>query len=280
MRELLVAKFDGQASEQHKLPAYEAVQSLYGIARSVLIITNYVAEGRVRRKEFNPEGFELNIIAQRAGSFETVFELVTDPMSMTIIGGLGLSVAGNFVTDVIKSVFQRAIGKQAQPDIEALESSGKLSGGDMAALVDAIEPAMKNAHRSVNKGASNIFIIAGDGNYVTLNQASKDYVNSSIRDERIRAKLFSVASFNANSGYGRAFDYEEGRTIPFVMQHDADRKTIDTILGSMSSYARRRHLGDDLRTAVAFQYRATLSVDGRVKMLNLMKARQEISDLQ
>jgi hypothetical protein len=87
LRDLLTAKFVGGLATQHKLPAYEATQSLYGIARSALIATNYLAEGRVRRREFSPDNFQLNIIANRPGSFETVFELITDPVAMTILSG-------------------------------------------------------------------------------------------------------------------------------------------------------------------------------------------------
>lgn len=277
LRDLLIAKFTGGAAKQHKLPAYEAVQSLYGISRSLLIIANYLSEGRVRRRDFKPQAFELNIVAHQEGSFETVFELLTSPEAMTICSGIGLGVAGNFVTDFIKSMWRRSVGEEADQSIENMEREEALNAGDLEALVDAIEPAMREAHKSINFGASNILIIRGDNNIVTLNSKTKDYVNSSYIEDIVRIKLFSVASFNANSGYGRAFDFEEGRTIPFQLMPDADRPTIETILSSMASYTRRKRLGDNLASAVAFQYNAVISSDGRVKRLKVIRATMHLS---
>lgn len=280
MKDLLIAKFEGGAAEEHKLPAYEATQSLYGITRSALIATNYLAEGRVRRKEFHADSFELNILATQPGSFETVFELITDPATMLALGGgLGMGVAGNFATDFIKSMWKRAVGQNAEPEIETLEAEEKLNSGDLAAVVDAIEPSMRQAHRSIGHGATQIVIVSGDSNTVTFNGATKAYVNTSVFDDSPRVKLFSVGSFNANSGYGRAFDLEEGRTIPFQLARDVDRLTVDTILASISSYTRRRRLGDELASAIALKYTTVLASDDRVKKLIVLAARPELNSL-
>jgi hypothetical protein len=176
-------------------------------------------------------------------------------------------------------MWRRAIGRPADPIIEELEASGRLNAGDLAAVVDAIDPAMREAHKSIGHGANSIVIIEGDHNVVTFNSASKEYVNSSILDESIRVKLFSIGSFNANSGYGRAFDIEEGRTIAFQLAKDVDRRTINTILSSITSYARRRRLGDELTSAIALKYHSIVSTDERVKKLIILSARPNIQDL-
>jgi len=137
---------------------------------------------------------------------------------------------------------------------------------------------MKEAHRSINAGAKQIIIIKGDNNVVRLDDHSKSYVNASIDEDRIRAKLFSIGSFNVNSRYGRAFDIDEQRTIPFQIESDADRETIDAIMQSISSYAFRR-LGDDIRSAIALKYRAVLAPDGRVKRIRVLSARKELASL-
>lgn len=279
MRSIIITRFSGGIADEHKLPAYDAIQSLYGISRALLITTNYLVEGRVRHRRFEEIGFEFDLIAQRPGSFDTVFAIVTDPGTMKIAVDLGTAITASFICDFLKSIFQRSVGQDAAPAIEDLETEGKLRSGDLGALVEAIEPSMREAHMVVGRGAQNIVIIKGDNNIVSLDRHTKNYVNTSIDDDRLAAKLFSIASFNANSGYGRAFDYEEGRTIPFVLSSDADRTTIDNILTSFSSYARRRRLGDDLSSAVALQYRATRSVDGRVKRIRVLRARAELRSL-
>lgn len=279
MKELFIAKFTGDAADEHRLPAYEAVQSLYGISRSLLIVTNYLAEGRVRRKDFSPISFELNIVAQRRGSFETVFEIISNPELMAIMSSLGLSVAGNFLSDFIKSIFKQTVGHPSEPVVEKLVNEGKIKSGDLLALSDAIEPAMRSAHLSIGRGAKNINVITGDGNTIILDSSTQRYVNTSIKDDTVCTKLFSVSSFNANSGDGRAFDLEEGRSVPFKLQPDVDRLTVNSILQSMTSYARKRTLGDNLASSVAFKYKSIISVDNKIKKIILIKARQNLDDL-
>jgi hypothetical protein len=149
LRDEFSAIFRGGLAEQHKLPAYEATQSLYGISRSLLIVTNYLAEERVRRRDFAPKAFQLNIIASHSGSFETLFELITSPEAMAIYGALGLSVGGNFLADFVKTIFKRAVGQTAEESISQLEQDGILHSGDVDALVEAIEPAMRESHKSI-----------------------------------------------------------------------------------------------------------------------------------
>jgi hypothetical protein len=230
----LLISFQGQAAEQHRLPAYEASQSLYGISRSLLIVTNYLSEGRVRRRDFEQVNrpYQINLVAQRAGSFEFLYEILTDPMARAV----ATKVAADLTVDFIRSIFRRSVGEKADAAIEDLEAQKQLDTGDLGALVEAIEPAMKVAHTVVDHGATNIILISGDNNVVNLNSATKQYVWTSIRDNKPRVKLFSIASYNANSRSGRAFDYELGKTVPFEVEPRADRETISAILSSMSYF--------------------------------------------
>jgi hypothetical protein len=197
---------------------------------------------------------------------------------MSVVSAVGLGVAGNFIHDFIKTMFRRSVGLGAEESVERLERAGSLNPGDSAALVEAIEPAMREAHSSVGKGAHDIFIINGDHNVINLNSRTKSYVYSSIEDNSVYTKIFSIGSFNANSGHGRAFDFEEGRTIPFQLAGKVDRETIEFITDSISSYAFRR-IGDNLESAIALLYKVTLAQDGRVKKLHVFKARRELVDL-
>jgi len=99
-----------------------------------------------------------------------------------------------------------------------------------------------------------------------------------IIDNEIRIKLFSIGSFNANQGTGRAFDLDEGRSIPFELAPNIDRMSVNTILGSINSYAIRRRLGDNLNSAIAIQYTCIKAADGRVKKMRVFGARQFLED--
>lgn len=274
----IVAAFDGDLASEHKLPANEASQSIYGITRSILIPTNYLFEGRVRRRRFDPHHFQVNIIAQRPGSFETVYEILFDPAVLTAAGAIGAGVAANFLSDFITSLVKRATGGSASDRIEELEHSQALNSGDLAALVDAIEPSMRMAHVTIEQGAQ-IIQISGDNNIVNLNSATKRYVNHTVRNDEIRIRLFSVASFNSNTGYGRIYDSEERRTIPFQIPADFDANSVSALLHSFSNYARRRLLGDENASLIAMTYRTIEDAEGTVKKILPVKARLQMEDL-
>jgi hypothetical protein len=176
---------------------------------------NYLDEGKIRHRDFKSRGFHIDLVAQRPGSFDALYEIVTNPGVMAVGGTLALGVTGNLLTDFLKTIFRRSVGQSGEASIEELETQGKLNPGDLSALEDAIEPAMKEAHTVINRGAGQIIIINGDQNVVSLDRSTKQYVWTSRLDETIKTKLFSIASYNANQRSGRAFDFELGKTISF-----------------------------------------------------------------
>lgn len=270
----LIIKFEGGMAEAHKLPAYNAAQSLVGISRAIMIPAAYLEDGKVRYRNIgNTRSFQLNLTAQREGSFETVLEFLTEPTLLAVLGTLGVTLSADVIKDFIYSIINRCIGRGASERVEALEASGRLNAGDMAALVDAIEPVMREAHTSIGNGAHNVFIISGDRNVVHLNAATKAYVNTSVDDDEVLQKDFSIASFNANTGNGRAFDYEAGHTVAFNLDDEADAKTINAITESMRSYAHKRRLGSDTSSRVAITYSAVYSADRRLKKIKIFEAR-------
>lgn len=278
----LIVSFQGGMADEHRLPAYAASQSMYGISRSLLIVANYLSEGRVRRRDFDPreQGIEINLVATRPGSFEFLFQILADPAMQSIGHAVAGKVAGDLTLAFIKSVFRRCVGEKADDSIEKLEAEGSLNSGDIGALVEAIEPAMRNAHSSINHGSTTIVLVSGDNNVVTLDARTKNYVYTSLRNDRPQQKIFSIASFNANQFTGRAFDYERGLTVPFDLMRGADRLTITSMMRSMSAYALRNAGTKEADAQVAIRYTSTVAADGRIKKMHIEKARNELHELQ
>lgn len=273
-KEELIIKFDGGLATQHRLPAYNAAQSLVGITRAILIPAAYLEDGKVRYRNLtNTRAYQLNIIAQRAGSFESVLDFITEPAFLAFLSAVGIGLSKDLIKDFIYSIIKRSIGQPAGEKIEDLESKGNINSGDMAALVDAIGPAMRDAHATIGSGASNIYIIQGQAHVIHLNQAKKSYVNTSIDDDELTIKDFSIASFNANTGNGRAFDFELGHTVAFVLDDDADAGTINAIAESMRRYAYKRRLGNELGSRVSLKHTAVYSPDGKIKKIRIFEAR-------
>ncbi|MCL7996939.1 hypothetical protein M8994_01620 [Brucella sp. 21LCYQ03] len=277
---LLEVKFQGDLADQHKIPAYEGTKSLEGITRSILIVSSYLVEGKIRRREFERLPIDFNLIAHRPGSFESIYEIA---YPAAVIGGpLALGVAGNLLTDMLKTVFRRVTGSPETEPPKSIQTIEAARGGDISALVDAVEPSVRLGHNVINHGVININITspgASEEKIVKYTPNTKKYVWENVINNNIRIKIFSIGSFNANQGTGRAFDLEEGRSIPFEISNDADRKTVETILNSISSYTMKKRLGDNLRSAAALKYTSVDTSEGRVKKIRILSARNEITQL-
>ncbi len=46
----IVLKFTGDIADQHQIPAYEGGQAIEGIARSLVLVGHYLAEGHIRKR--------------------------------------------------------------------------------------------------------------------------------------------------------------------------------------------------------------------------------------
>lgn len=161
---LIEAKFEGGLADQHKIPAYDGAKSLEGITRSILIIANFLVEGRVRRRDFGQVPLSFNMVAQRAGSFETIYELAyaASVIGAPIMGDLAGGVAGNLLTDLLRTVYRRVTGVKDQ-ETKSVQDLEELRSGDIEALVDAVEPAVRMAHNVINYGVINININQRNG---------------------------------------------------------------------------------------------------------------------
>ncbi len=269
----IIVKFDGQLARDHKLPAYEAGLAIANIARAISIPAAYLEGMRVQKKNVSARYFQLNLATQREGSYEAVYHFVMDAALLASLStAVSLSVTADFVKQFIYTVISRAVGRPGDETIEKLEHTKKLNSGDLIALGDAIEPALRESHRIIGSGAGSITII-GSHNNIVFDSQTKSYLNTSIANDKVRVREFSVASFNANTGNGRVFDFEEGRTIFFELDRDADAKTIQLLTQSMSNYAISRRLGDKISSRVALVYDTVEDVNGHIKKLTVFQAR-------
>ncbi|MEP1091914.1 MAG: hypothetical protein ABJH33_01225 [Rhizobiaceae bacterium] len=226
------------------------------------------------------------MVAHRPGSFETLYDIAYPAAVFGggILTGALKDVGQTLLTDLIKSVYGRVTGTERVEDIpDTVAELDRERGGDINALVEAAEPSVRLGHTVINHGVINININQAaeveQSSLALLNPETKKFVWDKIINNEMRAKLFSIGSFNANQGTGRAFDLELGKSIPFEILKDADAQTINTILQSISDYTRKRRLGDNLRSAVALKYTSVDAVDGRLKKIRIHKARPDFDDL-
>ena len=229
-------KLEGDLAEQHLVEGVAAGEALIGFSRSALIVGNYLSEGRVRHQVPYIQQARVLVSPPRAGSWEAFFQLAIEN---PVVSGLGISITGAALYDAVKVTIKRISGQEIDPETTVVQQLEDQRPGDMDALAEAIEPAVKSLHSPIGLGATVINII-GHGNNVVLNDTSKSYLSASNRLGEIQSKILSISSYNANTKNGRAFDQDLSRNISFKVPSEAAPRSSGEIAAALSRYANKQ----------------------------------------
>jgi hypothetical protein len=266
-------EYQGGEADSNRLPAHQGAQSLEGITWSVALIANYLATGKIRTRGQLSDKIQVFIYPARPGSFVSDLILfITEPNNLyitSIFGGYVVATAGQMLNAAIVRTIKEVCGvAHALTKLDG-QMLSKLPSGDLEALVDRIEPSMRRAHEVIENGASTLSIKDGTQEIIRLNSETKSYVNANIVSDETVEKRVSVGAFNANTGNGRFFLPEIGKTVPFSVDRDAGRKTREALTRSLDLYVR------DVPSYITIRCVEVLSVDERIKKLIVKSAKIE-----
>jgi hypothetical protein len=258
-------KYEGLYADRNMLPAHDGALSIQGIARSLTLVTTYLATGKVKKRAPFDSPIALFLKPARTGSYDTLYHLVSDPGLQLLLTDVSVNLTSQLIYDAVKFVFNRVVGNATSPQSLPIRQLVATKGGDIAALEDAVEPSLVNAHRVIGKGSNNIYIF-GDNNQITFNSATKSYITESLESEEIDTKEVSIASYNANSKMGRVYDFEFDRTIPFVLSAQAGQSSAVAIARSLTQYV------GGAESRVQITYQKIYAPDGKVKKYIIKRA--------
>ena len=261
----IIVKLEGGDADQHRLPAYAAGEALSGFARAFELSIYYLAEEKIRHRNPKSNKFKVELVNSQDGSFEFVYDIIAN---IGYFSPIASSIAAAALYDFIKIMLSKVTGREIEAQTDDVKEIIKKHEADLEALSDAIEPSARRFHQVIGEGANNIYVINGDHNKITFNNKTKEFVNSYEIDNEIKGKVFSIGSFNVNSGYGRAFDREEGRTIPFQVLKEAKPDTKVIIAKSLESYASKDNPWIELI------YKSILAPNGKVKKIFVIAANE------
>lgn len=278
MKERISLNAQGGDADRHVIPAYAGSKTIYGISRSLIIITNFLAEGKLRKKDYDFSKFSIEMETPKRGSFELTF-LLNYPVESTIATVVAGGVAGNFAYDILKNCFKALTGQKTDVP-ERLTAALEKGNASFERLLEAVEPAARETHSLINNGVINININSRSSEEnLLLNSETKEYIWGNVIDRNLRSKLFSVSRFDPNSRIGMVFDFEEKRPITFQLEKNVDERTVESIIWSQSEYTRKRILNKETDSAVAFLFSSLNAIDGRAKKIFPVRVRREIREL-
>jgi len=261
----LLISFQGLDADDGRIEAFAGIESAAGISRSLALIAHYAATGVVRHRFPFSEDIQFYLEGTEEGSFNWRLALAAS-------GGLAMGLTTNAVYDLGKLVLTRAIGEEAAPTTQEVENINKHKSGDIDALVEAIEPALKKGHYGIGGTALKIVIKEEQSRtiIVTFDEDSKQYLSESI-DAGSDVQDVSVSALNVNDRTGRAFFLDLKRTVPFRIDKHADPDTISVLSAALDGYA-NEHIAP-----VRIRFKRIESSDGRLKRVIIYDA-EDISE--
>lgn len=251
----LIISFEGRDADRGQIEAFSGIESAAGIARSLTLIAHYAATGQVRQRYPFDETVQFYLVATEPGSFRW-------KLAVGIAGSLALGITGNGLYDLTKLVFARAIGEEPMVVTQEIKDLNNTRSGDIDALIEAVEPALKKGHYGIGETADRIVIKQENSIeiIVVFDSSSKRYLLSSI-DASIDEQDVSISALNANDRTGRAYFLDLKRTIPLRVPRDADGGTMGVLSSSLDKYVNKNV------APVRLRFRRVEAVDGRLKRI-------------
>ena len=161
---------------------------------------------------------------------------------------------------LINHILKRGTG-QAEEDSLTVGDE-EIPSGDIEAMVEAAESGLKGAHRWINSENKRISINDDEGE-VTLNTITRSFVED-IEYGNETTRDVSVAALNVNNRTGRVYLHNAGHTVPFVVDKNADARTIKNLSKYLDKYANRTG------ATVNIKYVPIIHVDGRIKKILIL----------
>ncbi|WP_139810012.1 hypothetical protein [Sphingomonas azotifigens] len=263
----MIISFRGKDADEGHLDAFAGIESAAGVARALALIGHYAATGTVRHRY----PFDTNVKFFLEGTEEGSFNW---KVALSITGSLALGLSTNAVYDLAKLSIGRAIGEEPTAVSAEVQKLNRERGGDIEALIEAVEPALKKAHYGIGETAHEIVIeeINSKKVIIKLDQASKNYLLDSV-DGDDDFQDVSVSALNVNDRTGRAYFHDLKRTVPFRVSSDADPETMTVLSRCLDRYANNKP------APTRIWFTRVEAIDGRLKRVIIFKA-VDVSDVE
>lgn len=262
-----IISFRGLDADNGHIEALAGIESAAGVARALTLIGHYAATGSVRHRFPFDDAIKFYLEGTEEGSFN--WKLIA-----AVGGPLAMGLATNAIYDLSKLTLSKAIGEEPTSISQPIEQLNEAKSGDIDALVEAIEPALKKAHYGIGETAAEIIIQESKSKKIVVkfNAHSKSYLKDNIEGND-DVQDVAISALNVNDRTGRAYFLDLKRTIPFRVSRDADPKTVSILSAGINRYANR------IPAPIRIVFSRIESVDGRLKRIIILKAEDVSGEL-
>ncbi|WP_168727380.1 MULTISPECIES: DUF7946 domain-containing protein [Sphingomonas] len=225
-------RFNGGEAGDHRVDLYSGAESLSGLGRVGNLVGHYVAEGNVRFRSPYSSQIQYYLSGTKEGSLTVLISEV-----IRIAGEAQRAAAKIRASALFRRVLLRATGQAAEGSLNV--QGVEYTSGDIDALAEAATPGLLRAHRWIDQPNKSIRIAPEDGEDVTFDSNTREYLETEDISEDEEVLDVSVGALNVNARTGRVFFHGLGRTIPFYVPRASAARTIPTLSRFLTQYAER-----------------------------------------
>lgn len=262
-----IIRFEGGEAENHRLNLYYAAKSMHGLARALAISTHaLVSNGEIRHRVDTIPDVEFYMYPGQKGSFiEVVSVIFSDPAVQSI----GTSVLGAAFWDMINFSWRHATG--TTPETSHTRNKKIIREKDEFAneISDALEKPMQDLHSLIQEDHRIKIQIKKPKGEVIIELNVDTYNFVSTQDEgTIQKDIYgNVTKINIISGYGRFYDVNREKTIPFHLSKQMTTAKKGILTTSLHD------AGQTAEGKIHIDARVILNRLGQVKRLIIFDAR-------
>ncbi|MBR9827176.1 MAG: hypothetical protein GYB41_00755 [Oceanospirillales bacterium] len=225
-----ISYHNGEASNG-RLNMYDASVSLQGFAKALSITTHALLNnGEVRRKGHNVQGAEIFINPSRKGSFEELITIVVNNPEV-----IGVGIITNAFYDILKTTWCKTLDLIHDPETATVKRLQNRIEPFIGEMEESLESSLEQAHRPIKSDEEMVIVIKRHGSREVLRLDSDTLQRVSIKTEAdIRSDIIGNATrYNILSGYGKFYDDQEQRVIPFKLMDSFPENKKQLITWSM-----------------------------------------------
>lgn len=207
----------GDATEG-RLDMYDAAVSFQGFAKALSITAHAMLnDGEIRRKGNRIDGAELFINPSKKGSFEQFVTLV-----ITNQEAIGASVAAAAFYDLIKWTWSKTLDLIHKPETPHVRNLAERIEPFIGEMEEALEIPLEQAHRPIRQNEEVVIALKRQrvGEVIKLDSETLKSVSLKTETEITENIKGNVTRYNILSGYGRFYDDEIQKTVPFKIGED------------------------------------------------------------
>jgi len=261
-------RYEGGDADEHRLDLYDGTASIHGVAQAMQIATHAFVNGKLITKAPALKGAKLYLKPSKSGSFLVdILVLVTEnPEIALATGGIFSAYTANPFYDFLKMVFGKATGlPDSEPETPAVRRALDKQEPFFDEVAEVMEGSLQRGHRPIGDGVDRILIERPRSGLITLDENTKDWVNTRAVTPIDNNMTGNVTRYNVITRNGRIYIDQLNRIVPFRLGEEFPLAVLGSLTWSL--HGSNSGLGGTqaLPKKLTFGAVKVLSASGKVK---------------